>query len=75
MNVQFRSRIGESISYTDILNYGICCQGLTRIGMTGEHDFISCYNEGGIFIPYDKTVLPGNATTELAITPCPDPLS
>lgn len=53
MNITFRSRIGEGIDYTTLLNYGMCCRGITKIGTEGEHNYYSCYASGGVYIPYE----------------------
>ena len=57
MTIQFRTRISPGIDYKDILNYGICCQGIT---LMDSYDYLSCYASGGYFIPGQ-------------ITECPDP--
>jgi len=69
MNIEFRTRIGEKIDYNEIINYGLCCQGITSIGSTGEFDYYSCYATGGIFIPYTGNPL----LVASQATNCPNP--
>ena len=57
MNTQFRSRISEIIDYSSLLNYGLCCKGITAVGFTGEFNFTSCYATGGIFTPYSGNII------------------
>lgn len=74
MNIQFRSRSGEAINYNSLLNYGICCKGITLVGTTGEYNHSSCFATGGVFIPYtisDDEVLKTSNYTPRTI--CPNP--
>ena len=57
MNTQFRSRISEIIDYRSLLNYGLCCKGITAVGFTGEFNFNSCYATGGVFTPYSGNII------------------
>ena len=57
MNTQFRSRISEIIDYRSLLNYGLCCKGITAVGFTGEFNFTSCYATGGVFTPYSGNII------------------
>ncbi len=60
MNTQFRSRISEIIDYSSLLNYGLCCKGITSVGFTGEFNFTSCYATGGVFTPYSSNIITSN---------------
>lgn len=53
---QFKSRLGEAIDYSILLNQGLCCKGITRIGETGEFDRLSCFATGGQYFPYTKEI-------------------
>ena len=66
MNTQFRSRISEIIDYSSLLNYGLCCKGITAIGFTGEFNFTSCYGTGGVFTPHIGSII--NAVGAILIT-------
>ena len=57
MNTQFRSRISEIIDYSSLLNYGLCCKGITAIVFTVEFDFTSCYATGCVFTPYSGNII------------------
>ena len=70
MNIEFRSRIGEVIDYTTILNYGLCCKGITSIGYTGEFNYYSCFATGGAYIPHTKNIL---YTIGFDYPTCPNP--
>ena len=48
MSVEFRSRIPSAVDYKTILNYGICCQGITKIE---SDNYTDCYNnKDGFFV-------------------------
>lgn len=58
MSIEFRDRIPPVIDYSDLLNYGICCQNGDTIE---SKNYIECGASGGYFIP-------GNPETIV----CPD---
>jgi len=53
---QFRSRLGEAVDYSLLLNQGLCCKGITRIGGTGELGYHSCFATGGQYFPFTKEI-------------------
>lgn len=52
MSIEFRTRIPSAIEYKELLNYGICCRGVTLIDANEyNYNYLGCYATGGYFIP------------------------
>ena len=74
MNIEFRSRIGETIDYNQLLNYGLCCKGITSVGYTGEFNYYSCFATGGVYVSYGlANIISGGAIIIPLNIKCPNP--